>query len=57
MAKKTDNDILAEYVRENYPKIERSLEFAMYKMGKRIKENAGTLGRLKEALKEKNNEP
>lgn len=54
MSKKTDNDILAEYVRKNYPKIERSLEFAVYKIGKRIKESVGTLGRLKESLKEDN---
>lgn len=32
----TNNDILAEYVRKNYPKIEKSIDFALFKVTKRI---------------------
>lgn len=34
----TDNDILAEYVRKNYPEIEQSVEYTTYKLGVRVRE-------------------
>lgn len=33
---KTDNDYLAEYVREQYPEIEKSMSFITWKAGKLI---------------------
>lgn len=35
---KSENDILAEYVRENYPKIACSLDFVTYRIGVKIGE-------------------
>lgn len=35
---KTNNDILAKYVREKYPNIPRSFDFALYSAAQRIKE-------------------
>lgn len=35
---KTNNDILAEYVREKYPNIPRSFDFALYSATQRIKD-------------------
>lgn len=34
----TDNDILAEYIRENYPEIEQSGKYAVYKLNVRVRE-------------------
>jgi hypothetical protein len=36
--KKTDNDILAEYVRERYPGLETSFDFILYRAAAKIKE-------------------
>lgn len=35
---KSENDILAEYVRKNYPNIACSLEFIVYRIGVKIGE-------------------
>ncbi len=35
---KSDNDILAEYVRERYPEIPRTIDFAFYSLAQRAKE-------------------
>ena len=35
---KTRNDILAEYVRSRYPKIEKTFDFAAYSAGVALKE-------------------
>jgi hypothetical protein len=35
---KTRNDILAEYVRSRYPKIEKTFDFAVYSIGVTLKE-------------------
>lgn len=35
---RTRNDILADYVRENYPKIESSMDFALYRTCETVKE-------------------
>lgn len=41
---KTDNDILAEYVRENFPNIESSLQFLFYKLCVKAKEVGKMIG-------------
>lgn len=35
---KSENDILAEYVREHYPKIACSFDFAMYRLAVKVGE-------------------
>lgn len=35
---KTQNDILAEYVRSRYPEIEKTFDFAVYSLGVALKE-------------------
>lgn len=49
---KTRNDILAEYVRSRYPKIEKTFDFAVYSIdvtlkefGRYIKEVLGSTGK------------
>lgn len=44
---KTRNDILAEYVRKKYPKIERTFDFAVYSISESLK---GLGVALKEAM-------
>lgn len=34
----TDNDILAEYIRENYPEIEQLVKYTVYKLDVRVRE-------------------
>lgn len=41
---KSENDILAEYVRECYPKIAHSLDFAAYRFGVKVGEAASIIG-------------
>lgn len=40
---KSENDILAEYVRQNHPKIACSLDFAAYRFGVKLSEAVSTL--------------
>ena len=35
---KTENDILAEYVREKYPNISNSFDYSIYRLGVRVGE-------------------
>lgn len=43
--RRTDNDILAEYVRQTRPEIEKSLSFMAYKLNQRIKDGIETLAK------------
>lgn len=47
---KTRNDILAEYVRSRYPKIEKTFDFATYSVGVALKEFGRCIKEAKEAF-------
>lgn len=41
--KKTNNDILAEYVRKKYPRIEGTLDYVLYKIGQQLRNIADVI--------------